>query len=161
MVKYHVLTDREYRYKNSCNGKTFKELKSEIVKNAKDYSVLYNFYTQAMNTCNSFSNQFDKLKKSYDFLYNKYSHLFETNRNNTDLVSELEHKYLKKDEDYTKLSEKYNDLREKYTQLIEEFVEDNIEMSKTEHNEDNEHNEDVLEHNYTDNKNGDCDSYIS
>ena len=152
MVKYHVLTDREYRYKNRCNGKTFKELKSEIVKNAKDYCILSNFYSQSVNTCNSFSNHFDKLKKSYDFLYNQYSHLFETNRNNTGLVSELEHKYLKKDEDYTKLSEKYNDLREKYTQLIEEFVEDNIEMSKT---------EDTLEHNYTDNRNGDCDSYIS
>lgn len=130
MVKYHVLSDREYRYKNRCNGKTFKELKSEIVKNAKDYNTLCNFYTQSVNMCNSFGNQFDKLKKSYDFLYNQYSHLFETNRNNTDRIEELEHKYLQKKDDYNALSEKYNDLHEKYTQLIDEFVEDNIEMSQ-------------------------------
>tara|TARA_Y100001970_G_scaffold293073_2_gene437569 strand:+ start:181 stop:648 length:468 start_codon:yes stop_codon:yes gene_type:complete len=155
MVKYHVLTDREYRYKNRCNGKTFKELKSEIIKNAKDYSALSDFYRRSVNMCNSFSSHFDKLKHSYDFLYNQYSHLFETNRNNTERVSELEHKFLKKKDDYIKLSEKYNDLYEKYTQLIDEFVEDNIEKSKT------EDNKDTLEPNYADNRNGDCNSYIS
>ena len=152
MVKYHILSDREYRYKNRCNGKSFKELKSEIGKNTKDYNKLYNFYTQSVNMCNSFSGKFDKLKKSYDFLYNQYSHLFETNRNNTDRVEELEHKHLQKKDDYIALSEKYNDLHEKYTQLIDEFVEDNIEISKT---------EDTVEHNYADNRNGNCDSYIS
>ena len=130
MVKYHVLSDREYRYKSRCNGKTFRELKSEIIKNTEDYSKLSIFYSNAVNNCNIFHNQFQKLKNSYDFLYNQYSHLFETNRNNKDLIEELEHKFLQKKDDYNKLSEKYNDLCEKYTQLIDEFVEDNIQISE-------------------------------
>lgn len=156
MVKYHTYTDRTVRYTNRCNVKFKNETTSEIKKKNveisslrrsvvdltnklkrtigsynfvfKQYDEIYNSYTQALNSNQTFNTELETLKCSNQELSNVNEMLYNKNQELHDFNSELEHKYLNS-------VEQVDSLKEKYNQLLEEYVETKIE-NENENSED-------------------------
>ena len=76
MVKYHIVTDRDYRYQ----VRTYK--KNEYTKEICKYKRKHEDYNHIL----MLNELYMRSNSSYNFLYNQYSHLYEVNKNVTETL---------------------------------------------------------------------------
>ena len=115
MVKLHICTDREYRYNNRCNNKTFANLNKTILKVKNEVDDTRQSYLNMYNIYNTHMTKLNNLRSAYDFLYDNYTKLY---TNHEDLKYDKD--VVVKDYDY--LKEKYDCLEKHYSDLLDEFV---------------------------------------
>ncbi len=139
MVKYHTVTDREYRYNKRSNIKCINELSSEIKKKVEENTSIRRSLVDTINQCKRMNSSYCFVHKNYTEIYNSYNNLLEdfnkvTNLNKelTDGNKELTNVNTNLNDTLVSLETKYNDLLFKYDELLDEYVENQIENKQEE-----------------------------
>lgn len=122
MVKLHICTDREYRYNNRCNNKTFTNLKKTILKQKYEVDETRKSYRDIYQIYNTYMTKFGNLRSAYDFLYDNYTKLYTSH-------DDLKYDYNISTQENEDLKQKYDSLEKKYNELLDEFVDKAIESS--------------------------------
>lgn len=128
MVKYHVITDRDYRYQVRSNKKELIECAKEICK----YKIKSNDYYFKMV---SLDELYRRSVNSYNFLYNQYSHLYEVNKNVTETLENSEKELTTLRNKYDNMLEEYSELKDKYDHALNALISQTCVKSESESEE--------------------------
>lgn len=130
MVKYHTITDREYRYNTRSNIKCIRELTSEINKKVEENACIKRSLVDTINKCKRMNSSYCFVHKNYTEIYNSYNKLIqdftslkETNFNLTEENNTLKNSL-------QDVINKYNNLLGNYDELLEDYIKTETEINQ-------------------------------